>query len=110
MAEIRSAVREVMPEIGASMVVRAVDVLCLQVQAASHPDKGAAIIDELRNELEAHLCDGGFMEWQGLHPCDVMLQIIRDIDQEHASRASLEGVDTSMWMLRVAGGWDRNGR
>ena len=62
LAEIRSAVRAEFPEIGPSMTVRVVDVLCLQAPATSTPADTMAILKELESELEAHLCESGFEE------------------------------------------------
>jgi len=57
LARIRSAVREAIPGIGASMVVKAVDVLCLQASKACLSSNYQAIHGELRGELETQLCN-----------------------------------------------------
>ena len=87
LARIRSAVREAIPGIGASMVVKAVDVLCLQASEAYLSDNYQAIHDELRGELEAQLCESGFGQWQGQHPYATLLQVIRGDNEEHPYRS-----------------------
>jgi len=93
LAKIRSAsaVRAAIPGIGASMAVKAVDVLCLQASEAYLSENYQAIHEELRGELEAQLCEGcfAFGQWQGQHPSVTLLQVIRGDNEEHASRRAL---------------------
>jgi len=111
LARIRSAVREAIPGIGASMVVKAVDVLCLQASKACLSSNYQAIHGELRGELEAQLCESGVGQWQGQHPYVTLLQVIRGDNEEHESRALLQGQveDTSMGKPMGAGELDPAG-
>jgi len=108
LARIRSAVREAIPGIGASMVVKAVDVLCLQASKTCLSSSNyRATHAELRGELEAQLCESGFGQWQGQHPYATLLQVIIGDNEEHKSRELLQGQveDTSMGEPKGAGSW-----
>ena len=91
LAEIRSAVRAEFPEIGPSMTVRVVDVLCLQAPATSQPADTMAILKELESELEAHLCESGFEEWRAVPPIHRQTG-----NQGHRRRARTTRVDSGV--------------
>ena len=78
LAGIRAEIKAAIPEIGASMAVKAVDVLCLTTSMDFEDDASDRLLDELREALEAHLLEQGFEEawFSEYHPMQVIDEVI----------------------------------
>ena len=98
LAGMRTAIRAEFPEIGASMAVKAVDVICLQATAAPHPADKHGILMELQSELRAHMSEQGYEEQQGVDPVLAMCEIIAECAEYHYGEVHMpveEAYDTS---------------
>ena len=62
LAGIRAEIKAAFPAIGASVAVKAVDVLCLKTSPAFADDASDRLLDEIKEEVEADLWEEGIEE------------------------------------------------
>jgi len=102
LAGIRAEIKAAIPQIGASVAVKAVDALCLKTSSKFTDDASDRLLDDIKEEVEAGLwAEGIEEEWLVTgHPISIIDKIIieemyyHDCDVMAAAEAELERLRT----------------
>ena len=101
LAGLRAEIKATIPQLGAAMAVKVVDVLCLKTSTELQDEASDRLIDELRGELEVHLEDEGMeLGRSQYHPLDVIDALVlqekltHNCEMRAAIKAALDNLRT----------------